>query len=281
MSGYAPYQYDPAFTYESGWDRNALKYATLLQPDTLYMLHKEVMYTYLERQILPGFHGRQLRVLDVNCGTGNDFPFWLGTGALLTGIDGSAGMLNKAAEIYSEAIAEDRLSLFQGLLENLEESSLNGKKFDIIYSITGGFSYIDDEVFTRKIGVLKTMLAPGGVMVTAHLNNFCLAESAAFLFRGRPGRAAVRLKKCIPLDSGAFMYLRGHRQLTRLFQPIFPSVEIRPLIALAPPYQTDLHFAPAMLRFFRRIETACTANGFGRIWADQNIVTCRNEPDPA
>ena len=277
VSGYKTYLYDPLFPYESGWDKYALKYASLLEPGTLYYLHKEVMYNYLEQQVLPALAGRQLRVLDVNCGTGNDFPFWLGKGANITGIDGSAGMLNKAAATYREGINDGRVSLYQGRLEELEKDSLGLREFDIIYSITGGFSYIDDSVFSDKIGVLKDMLAPDGVMVTAHLNNFCLPESLAFLFRGKFSRSMVRLKKIISLGNGETMYLRGHRSLVRLFKPYFPEVETRPLIAVAPPYQTDLRFSPSLLHQFRRLETACTGHNFGRSWADQIIVTCRNK----
>lgn len=273
---YRPYIYQPGFTYETGWDKYALKYATLLQPDTLYYLHKQVMYDYITRHILPRFQARELTVLDFNCGTGNDFPFWLQQAKKLVGTDGSAGMLNKACESYNEHIESGKLVLFQGQLEQLDAHTLNDEQYDVIYSITGGFSYINDSLLTEKLKVLKDKLAPGGVMITAHLNTFCLPETVTLLAKGKLKKAFLRFKKNIPLGSIGVMHLRNKQLLKKLFQTHFNDVEIRPLIAVAPPYQTDVVIKRDTFKKLLRIEDYCTERSLFNIWADQLIVTCRN-----
>lgn len=273
MPAFTQHKYIPDYDYShSAWDRYAIKYATLLQPGTLYNLHKEVMYDFLDEQILPLFKNQPLRVLDLNCGTGNDFPYWLQKADTLVGTDGSAGMLNKAAETYAPYIQNGQLSLYRGLLEDMDAQSLGGMQFDIIYSITGGFSYIDDAEFTRSFGVLKQMLRPGGVMITAHLNTFCLSETVACMLKGRWHRSLLRLKKNIPNINDGTMYLRNKRMIHRLLQPVFTRLSYYPLVTLAPPYQSDASFAPRTLQRLRRIEGRITRNQWGLPLTDQVIV---------
>lgn len=273
MQSFTKYYYAADFQYLSGWDKYALKYASLLQPDTLYYLHKQVMYDYIDTRILPTSNRKTLSILDVNCGTGNDFPYLLSKGNV-TGIDGSAGMLNKAAETYATTIECNKLMLYKGMLEDLNEHSLGGEKFDLIYSITGGFSYIDDHQFVQNFNTLKSMLNPGGVMVTAHLNTFCLSETIACILKRRFKRSIVRLKKNIPNADGTTMYLRNAKHLKQLLSPIFNDVTCFPLIAIAPPYQTDVNLSPAILRRLRRIENNVTANKYLLPIADQIVTVC-------
>ncbi len=273
MGSFEPYHYQADFSYDQKWDKYALRYAQQLQPDTLYLLHKQVLYDYIDHNILNNMPGKQLNILDVNCGTGNDFPYLLTKGTV-TGIDGSAGMLNKAAETYSSAVEEGQLFLYKGMTEYLGSHSLDDRKFDLIYSITGGFSYINDEQFQQSFRVLKSMLTKNGVMVTAHLNTFCLSESIACLLRGRFKRSVLRLKKKIPTDDFGFMHLRNKNDLQRLLSPIFDHVEHFPLIALAPPYQTDVNFSPKTLQWLRKKEYNMLVKKRGLHWADQIVTVC-------
>lgn len=270
MSRFKEFEYIPNFQYNNGWDKYALKYATLLQPDTLYYLHKQVMYDYMDRNLFPNL-GTNLNILDVNCGTGNDFPYLLSKGNV-TGIDGSLGMLNKAAETYKADINEGKLLLFQGMTEDITHDSLHNVSYDIIYSITGGFSYIDDHQFQQSFKVLKTMLKPSGVIITAHLNTFCLSESIACLLKGRFKRSLLRLKKNIPNIHGTTMRLRGKKELQALLNPLFAHTEYLPLITIAPPYQTDVSLKPNTINQLRKVENWIVNNKRGTSIADQIVA---------
>ena len=275
MSMYVPFKHIPDFQYNEGWDKYAIKYAALLKPDTLYYLHKQVMYDYLNKKILPQFAGKKIKVLDVNCGTGNDFPYWLENSELLVGIDGSPGMLNKAHEIYDSAITAGKLKLHQGMLQDINAGSLGEKKFDIIYSITGGFSYITDEELAHSFKVLKTMLSPGGIIITAHLNTFCLPETIAYLLQGKWSRAKLRLNRNIVFKDGNILRLRNKPRLKKLLSPYFESLQFLPLICIAPPYQTDISFSRGTLRFLKKAENRMVDMNVGIPWADQIVVVCK------
>lgn len=149
---YQRFQYQPDHTNQQGWDTYADAYAKLLVPDTVYHLTKEVIH----RQISDLFPSdRPIHVLDLNCGVGNDFPFFLTRGWKITACDGSVGMLNKAFEKYRTEIEAGQITLFLGQMETLDAGSFPGLKFDLIYSVTGGYAYIADARCERGAGQLS------------------------------------------------------------------------------------------------------------------------------
>ena len=274
MNGYSLFKYPSHNDYPSHWDQYALKYAKLLKPGTLYYLHKRVMYDIIEKFAFPDIGTKGLEILDVNCGTGNDFPYLLSKGNV-TGIDGSQGMLNKAYEKHREQILSQNLTLYHGNLEEFNESSLENKSFDLIYSITGGFSYINDDELSRVLKVFKAMLKPGGYIITGHLNTFCLAESSIWLLRGKMKRILLRLKKQVKAKCGSTMYFRNKKMLDSIITSHFSHVEYFPLICISPPYQTGINTKPKTFEVLRRIENFMVKNKFGVSWADQIVVLCR------
>ena len=235
---YAPFIYQPDYDYQAGWDAFALDYATLLQPNTVYTLTKEVMYKIVEQhvQLKPG-----MRVLDVNCGTGNDFPYFLSKECLISGCDVSTGMLNKAVETYTDELKSGTISLYQGALEELNTSHFEPNSFDIIYSITGGFSYIDHAEMKRVFQTLRHFLKPGGKIITAHFGRFAVAESLFYLKRGRLKEALIRRKRTlhVPIKNQRYtMYLQRYQWLVKLFETDFSIDNVHPLLYATPPYQT-------------------------------------------
>lgn len=269
------YNYDPNYAYKDGWDKFAFRYAGLLQPNTIYSLTKELMYAALEAH-LPTTEGSKV-VLDVNCGTGNDFPYFLSQGWKITGTDGSAGMLNLAAETYGEAIAEAKLNLWQGMLEDWHAQDLADKRFDLIYSVTCGFSYISDAELERVNALLARLLKPSGKLVVANLNRFCLGESAYFLSRGRFGK--IRRRKAelkVPVAEAEYlMRLRTPKQLRDIYAKAFEVEATKPLLAITPPYQSGYRPKPWLLSQHLSLEKWLQARSLGLGWADQVITICK------
>ena len=233
------FHYNPAFEYTSGWDKYALSYAELLKPNTIYSLTKELAHSVIKHYLEDG---KDKRVLDLNCGTGNDFPFFLNEGYQVAGTDGSYGMLNKAFEIYAKEINEGKIELFQLMMEDLSERSFQENSFDLIYSITGGYSYINDNKYLSVNRVLVNYLKPGGYLITAHLTPFCLGETWHWLKRFKPGQALKRLKTTldVPIKGEKHkMYLRSVYRLRKLKTQGLNLLSTHPIITTTPPYQTN------------------------------------------
>ncbi len=275
MRTYKSFSIDEYQGEESGWDKLADKYAGLLKPDTVYSLTKEMAHRIVEDH-LNGRSGGH--VLDFNCGSGNDFPYFLEKGWQISGCDGSGGMLAKCEEIYGDAISEGRIRLYLGDMEALDSRSFPGQQFDLIYSVTGGFSYVEDDEYIRTHEVLAGFLKPGGIIITAHLNRYCLIESLYHLsrFRVREGLKRWTSTLEVGIEGRNYrMYLRTPRQLRKLKISGLSPVRFRPLLAFTPPYQTGYSPSPGLFRLHRKLEGWGSKRSWLASFADQVVCIYR------
>lgn len=276
---YQPFVHQPPHANQTGWDAYADDYAKLLIPDTVYFLTKELIHQQIAG-LLPS--NRPIHVLDFNCGVGNDFPFFLARGWTITGCDGSVGMLNRACEKYRAEIASGKIRLFLGQMEALDQDSFPQAKFDLIFSVTGGFSYVSDDRMRAVTEVLGNYLAADGLIVTAHLTKFCLSDTVYQLVHARVKAAFVRWKRAlkIRIKGQEFqMFLRGRRKVRQLTPPNLRTMKILPLLWLSPPYQTGFQPPRYVYRLLQRIEMITANLTILSCISDQVVaVARRNRP---
>lgn len=265
------FKHQSDFKYIEGWDKYALDYEKLLVPNTVYALTKELLYYVLNSEFVDA--NTNFRVLDINCGTGNDFPYFLSRNWQIVGCDGSAGMLNKAAERFNTEVTEGKLSLYQGMIENLSNDDFTGEKFDLIFSITGGFSYIDDTQLQAVNMQIAKMLKPNGKIVLGHLTPFSLADSWYRLKTLRNPLYRQKVNLSVNIKGEQYrMYLRGLNRIKRLYKPNFNDLKYVPLLAKTPPYQSG--YAPnkaTIDRHFTKEKGILNKEAFCKI-ADQILV---------
>jgi SAM-dependent methyltransferase len=273
---YQEFRYDSNYKFDTGWDKYAEDYSRLLKPETIYYLTKEVAHKIVS-EFVP--HNKEVYVLDLNCGTGNDFPFFLEHGWKICGCDGSLGMLTKAFERYSNEISNGQIELFSGNIENLDTSSFKTRKFDLIYSITGGYSYVDDGSFINVNTVLSHFLKKDGVLITAHLSNFCLPDMVYHLFRFRLAKMLLRRKKDLTVvikDENYRMYLRNARDLKKMEIPGLTLIKVLPLLAFTPPYQTGYNPPKFLYNFHKKVEFQAIKSSVFSSIADQVVTVYRS-----
>ncbi|MEX2379633.1 MAG: class I SAM-dependent methyltransferase [Vicingaceae bacterium] len=249
-----PYKYDEHITYDSGWDKYALSYSNLLKPDTIYALTKDLAHSIVKHYIP---EGKNRVVLDLNCGTGNDFPFFLSDGYKIIGIDGSGGMLNKSHEKYKDKIENGQITLYQTMMQNLDKTSFKENQFDLIYSITGGYSYIDDDMLLKVNQILSNYLKKGGFLITAHLTPFSLGETLFYLKYRKFRASLLRLKTTlqVPIKGETqIMYLRSNCKLKKLKTKGLEFCSSHPLLTTTPPYQTNYSPTSAQLKRYSKLE---------------------------
>lgn len=272
---YRNFTHQPGHVNRQGWDAYADQYANLLIPDTVYHLTKEVIHRQIAALITVK---PRLHVLDFNCGVGNDFPFFLARGWKITACDGSVGMLNKACETYRAEIASGQISLYHGQMETLDANSIPDAEFDLIFSVTGGFSYVPDDKMRAVNEILGGYLADGGTMVTAHLNKFCLSDTAYQLAHARLKQAVLRWRRNlnIGIKGQEFrMFLRGPGKVKQLTPANLRTVKVLPLLWLTPPYQTGFTPPKVILKLLKWIELkTCNISLFAPI-ADQVVAVTR------
>ena len=271
---YLRYQPDSApAPAATGWDAWAPEYSGLGSNPT-YALGKELLHALVD-EVSPPPHGREGWVLDFHCGAGDDLGRFLARGWHAAGCDGSIGMLATAA---ARMAASDQLELWWGRAEELAPGSFEGRRFDLVFSTTGGFAYLDDELFVRVHRLLASMLAPGGAMVIAHLTPFCAAESLFHLLHLRPGRAIERWRGQVPISvrgERMLMRLRSPRHLRRLLAGVVQIERLAPLLWCTPPFQSGYRPGPRALSALRAIERFTTGAGALAALADQVVCVAR------
>ena len=247
------YQYIKDFEYSLGWDKYALSYAKLPQQNTIYNLTKELAHSVVKHYIPKGL---EKTVLDLNCGTGNDFPYFLDNNFKIIGTDGSAGMLNKAHEIYNTKIDDGQIKLFQVMMEDLDDLSFKENQFDLIYSITGGYSYINDDLVLKVNQQLSKYLKKGGYLITAHLTPFSMGETLYHLKNKDFKMSLLRLKKTlnVPIKGETHqMFLRSNKNLKNLRTAGLAFCSAHPILTTTPPYQTN--YSPDINKFKEHSKT--------------------------
>ena len=265
------------FKYIKGWDRFALDYVNLSIPNSIYSLTKKIMYEIINKNIVLN---EKSQVLDVGCGTGNDFNFFLSKKAHITAFDMSDGMLNKSYEIYKEQIKSKKIILLKGRLEDFDEAAIPSEKYDLIFSITGGFAYIDNTQLVQVFKILKTKLKPHGKIITAHFNRHCLFESLFYLLRLRFKLSNQRNKDQIKVnikDEKMTMHLYSVQKILNLFSENFKEIKVYPLLALTPPYQTGYKPIKSIFNIHKSLEMKILEFPFFAKIADQIAIVISNE----
>jgi SAM-dependent methyltransferase len=261
----------------TGWDAWAKDYALLGVSNPTYALGKELLHAIVTEVSAPP-RGRDGWVLDFHCGAGDDLERFLARGWRAVGCDGSLGMLQAAAARCGSDATSGRLELWHGRAEQLEPGSFAGRRFDLVFSTTGGFAYLDDRQFVRVHGLLASMLTPGGVLVMAHLTRCCVAESLFHLVHLRFRRAVERWLGRVPVTvrgQSMEMRLRSPRHIRRLLTGIVHVERLTPLLWCTPPFQSGFVPGPRALAVLRAVERWTARASVLAPLADQVVCVAR------
>ncbi len=142
----------------------------------------------------------------------------------------------------------------------------------MIFSTTGGFSYVDDTEFVREHKVLLGMLKPGGKMLCAHLTPFCFTESLYEFLHLRFARASKRWKGKLKIrvkEKEYIMYLRSATRIERLLKEVGEIQAKYPVLIMTPPYQTGYGPGSKILNLHRKIENILLRSGWAAKISDQ------------
>lgn len=259
-----------------GWDGWAEDYAKL-GANATYALAKELLHGLVNQAVRAPGHP-DAGVLDFNCGAGDDLARFLAAGWQVLGCDGSSGMLRAAATRSAAELHSGRLELWLGRAEELQPDSFAGRRFDLVFSTTGGFAYVDDDQFVRVHRVLASMLNPDGAMVIAHLTPFCPAESLYHVLHLRFGRAVERWRGRVPVrirGTPLLMRLRSPARVRRLLKNVVQVERMTPLLWCTPPFQSGFTPGPRVLSMLRAIERRTAHAGVLSQLADQVVCVAR------
>ena len=183
------------------------------------------------------------RLLELNCGTGNDALFLARQGMNILATDLSAKMLEEVARKIDGNDLRNAIQTRQLPFDQLGD--LRGTLFDGAYSNLGGLNCTDR--ICDVAAHLGTLIRPGGHFIAAVMPPFCLWESGAFLLRLRWRDAVRRFSRrgtIASLHGGSVhTYYFSPRFFRAAFAPYFEHVKTVGLSIFTPPPNFERAYA--------------------------------------
>lgn len=223
------------------FDAIAADYDQSFTATTTGRLQRQVVHQYL-LSILPN-NGR---ILEINCGTGEDALWLAQQGCLVVATDISGEMVQVAAQKVADAGLSDRVQVRVADASDLGVSGISGK-FDLIFSNFGGLNCLSPAQIRAFSATAKELLAPNGQLVLVVMGRFCWWETLYFLIKGN-FRAAFRRfsENAIParLDASTTVdtWYYSPQELAELM-PAFQTIHTEAVGFWLPPSYLDPFFS--------------------------------------
>jgi SAM-dependent methyltransferase len=169
------------------FDALAVEYDARFTESMLGRMLRRALWRWLDRAFLPG-----QRVLEINCGTGEDAVHLAARGVRVLATDASAAMVELARAKVRDAGLAGSVELRQLEIERLDDlvAESHGPLAGA-FSSFGGLNCVAD--LTRAAASLAALLKPGGRVVLCVMGPLVPWEWAWFLARGQAGKALRRL----------------------------------------------------------------------------------------
>lgn len=196
---------------------------------------------------------RPLRILEINCGTGDDAIKMAMLGHKVTATDASAAMIKKAQEKISGSINPAAVEFVVCPFDQLANIFAN-EKFDLVFSNFGGLNCIDKEALKQFGKDLSVLINPGGQIFVVLLNRCCLWEILHYSTRGKFKTAFRRFKRSVDFTvNGKTMpiWYYSPGQLKKIFSAFLKLTEKHPVGLFIPPSYLEKNFMTRTKRLNR------------------------------
>jgi ubiquinone/menaquinone biosynthesis C-methylase UbiE len=169
----------------AAFDRLAASYDEVFTCSVVGRAQRNLVWDKLRQ----AFHAGD-RILEINCGTGEDALFLASRGVSVVACDGSAAMIAVARQKLDRATPPAAVAFHTLPNERLSELTSHAL-FDGAFSNFSGLNCVAS--IPDVAASLGKLLQPGGVAILCVSTRFCLWELLWFLLRGKPRKAVRRI----------------------------------------------------------------------------------------
>lgn len=214
------------------------------------------------------------RILELNCGTGEDAAWLVAKGWQVTASDISAEML----QVTASKLRGKEVELLQSPMQGLA-ALLPARQFDWVWSNFGGLNCLSPEELGRFAKDLGQLLPKGGKVAVVVMGKFCLWESLYFLAKFKFGQVFRRFSKKplkARLADGIFQdtWYFGPRELQRMMGQDFRLIDQVPIGIGLPPSYLDPFFSkrPRLLRRMEKVEKLLAQKAWAAHFSDHFLL---------
>jgi ubiquinone/menaquinone biosynthesis C-methylase UbiE len=187
-----------------------------------------------------------LRILEINCGTGQDALQLAGIGHSVVATDASPAMIDIAKEkLQKEHPGITQQPQFMVCSFASLHEKLAPQKFDLVLSNFGGLNCISNKEIAALGQQLFSLLTEKGMLVVTVMGNCCLWEIVHYCSQAKLRTAFRRLKKTVDFSAGGQsmpVYYYSPGALQNLLSPEFVLQQQLPVGLFIPPSYLEKNF---------------------------------------
>ncbi|HZP81309.1 MAG TPA: methyltransferase domain-containing protein [Chthonomonadaceae bacterium] len=211
----------------SPFDAMAAGYDDSFTHSRIGTLMRQAVWRRLEARFQPGD-----RLLELNCGTGEDAVHLARRGIYVLATDISPAMVQITREKAERAGLSDRIEARVMRIEEVGPPPL-WRAFDGVLSNFGGLNCVED--MGQVAEGLAACLQPGGIAMLCIMGPLCPWEWGWYLAKRQPGKALRRLKPGGAAWRGLTIRYPSIRAMRRAFAPSFRLLRANAVGAFVPP----------------------------------------------
>jgi ubiquinone/menaquinone biosynthesis C-methylase UbiE len=207
---------------------------------------------------------KNLQILEINCGTGEDALWLAAMGHQVIATDQSPAMIAKAKQKANNA------EFITCAFDELEEK-FNGRQFDLVFSNFAGLNCVLPGQLRTLGNQLHRLIKPGGHFAAVIFGKFCLWETAYYLSKGRRReafrrRAANEVQARLDDTTHQSIYYYSVKEFTENLP--FTRKQSRPVGLFIPPSYLEgaMKKHPRLFRLLVKME-----EGFGGLAAARSL----------
>ncbi|MBD09162.1 MAG: methylase [Flavobacteriaceae bacterium] len=243
------------------FDIAAAHYDTVFTFSDIGKAQRHMVFKYLNPIIT---QNKQLDILELNCGTGEDAISFAKLGHEVIATDISESMIKLA----SAKSRSKNLNFRVQDIDTIEENSFD-KTFDLIFSNFGGFNCLSQSELQSFFTKAYTLLKPEGKMILVIMPKQCLWEKLYFSLKGKLKQAKRRqtnhyvLANVDGVDVKTWYY--NPEDIIEITKSNYKTENIKPIgLAIPPSYLEDSFLSKTpFLPIFKLIDQILTAS----VWA--------------
>lgn len=221
-----------------------------------------------------------LKILEINCGTGEDALYLASKGHHVLATDGSPEMI----KIASSKKQENKLDLtFKQLDFNTLGHHFSANSFDVIFSNFGGLNCAKPEALRGILIDILALLKPGGKFIGVIMGTNCLWEKAYYLFKNDK-QTALRRRQPLGVEttigsSNFNTYYYSPATIKRMLPQGLSFIKQYPIGFFIPPTYAEHYFKKhtGQLKALRFIEENIESFGILANMADHFMIVTGKE----
>ena len=253
---------------EASFDKAAMFYDETFTHSRIGKIQRNFVYKQFSKQL-----NSVKKILEINCGTGEDAIWLAQQNFKVTATDISPKMI----EIAKSKLTFDNLNFITADIKNIAPI-FEGQKFDLIFSNFGGLNCLSGSELEQFFKNAKSILSEKGKMVLVIMPKNTLWEQFYFLAKARFSSVSRRKKEVVFADVNGEKvptYYHNPKDIVNLAKDDFDLVVQKPIGFFVPPSYLEPAFKnkKGLLKILDSMENWISGWSILSKYADHYIIT--------